>query len=193
MNKSSFLLICAVFITIGFVMAGCGFLDAPAAEQPTEDAEVPTAAAVEEQQEGGEVTENGNAEIPSSDQDFVYPAGTIITDISQIEGTWIAAAYPGNFVMTIYPDGRLSVATSLEDLEAGSTDTWQLTIEDGEIIASGFALCPGDVGTYIGSIKYNDLLRFTSVIDPCDARLRKMDRSLPGRLNEYILLFYPVY
>lgn len=192
MNKRSILLIFVATVLISMTMAGCGLLDVPAVE-PTAEAEVPTQAVVEEQDGGGGEGDGENGGIPSSDEDFELPAGNIITDISQVEGTWIAAAYPGNFVMTIYPDGRLSVATSLEDLEAGSTDTWQLTMEDGQIIATGFALCPGEVGTYIGTIKYNDLLRFTTVIDSCDARLRKMDRSLPGRLNEYILLFYPVY
>lgn len=192
MSKRSILLIGTVIITLSLVISGCGLLGAPAVE-PTEETASPTAAVVDDQDGAGEAVDDGDGESPGSDQDFVNPAGTIITDISQIEGTWIAAAYPGNFVMTIYPDGRLSVATSLEDLEAGSTDTWQLTIEDGEIRASGFALCPGEVGSYIGTLKYNDLLRFTSIIDSCDSRLRKMDRSLPGRLNEYILLFYPVY
>ena len=132
-------------------------------------------------------------ESPSAVSDDPQPVKTQVTNIDQIVGTWIAPAYPGNFVLTVFSDGKLSVATSLEDLEAGSTDSWNLIIEDGQISASDFALCLGDIGTYIAEIDKNGNLRFISIIDACDARLRKMDRSLPGRLHEYILIFRPVY
>ena len=115
-----------------------------------------------------------------------------VTTIDQIVGTWIALAYPGNFVLTVFPDGKLSVATSLEDLERGSTDSWDLAIEDGQITATGFALCLGDTGSYIAEINKEGNLRFISIIDGCDARLRKMDRSLPDRVHEYILIYRPV-
>lgn len=197
MKKSYLIFALTIIIAFCLGLTGCALLE-PAAVESTEEAEVPTVEVVEDpdtdENLDGDSGEGSDGEVPSAgDQEFVSPAGTIVTDISQIEGTWIAAAYPGNFVLTISSDGTLSVATSLEDLESGSTDTWQLTIEDGQITASGFALCPGEVGLYIGTIKYNDLLRFTSVVDPCEPRLRKMDRSLPGRLREYFLLYYPVY
>ncbi len=115
-----------------------------------------------------------------------------VTAMDQIVGTWIAAADLGNFVMTIYPDGKLSIATSLVDLEQGSTDSWKLTIEDGQISATGYALCLGDTGAYLGVIDEEGTLKFTSIIDACDARLRKMDRSLPGRLNPYNLVYHRV-
>ncbi|MFV1950010.1 MAG: hypothetical protein ACC633_08805 [Anaerolineales bacterium] len=70
----------------------------------------------------------------------VESANTPVTTIDQIVGTWIVAADLGNFVMTIYPDGKLSIATLLVDLEQGSTDSCKLTIEDGQIFATGFAL-----------------------------------------------------
>lgn len=152
---------------------------------------------------GGEQSEVPEADVePEStslpvveqevEQEADLPKGKTVTDLKEIEGTWIAAAYPGNFVLTIFPDGRLSVATSLEDLQAGNTDTWQLTMEDGEITATDYALCLGDVGSYVATLRQDGTLRFTSIIDRCDGRLRKMDRSLPGRLNEYILIYNPV-
>ncbi len=139
-------------------------------------------------------------EIPGTAADTTTPEITVdqappksldtpVSSIDQIVGTWIAAADLGNFVMTIFPDGTLSVATSLVDLENGSTDSWTLTIEDDQIYATGFALCLGDTGSYLAVIKENGTLKFTSIIDACDSRLRKMDRSLPGRLNPYNLIY----
>ncbi len=122
----------------------------------------------------------------------VESANTPVVALDQIVGTWIAAADLGNFVMTIYPDGKLSIAPSLVDLEQGSTDSWKLTIEDGQIFATGFALCLGDTGSYLAVIRENGTLKFTSIIDACDSRLRKMDRSLPGRLNPYNLIYHRV-
>lgn len=151
--------------------------------------EEPTPAQVEEP----EATDPIGAEVESgSSSEQPVAQSTQVTAIEQIVGTWIAPAYPGNFVLTVFPDGKLSVATSLEDLERGSTDSWYLTIEDGQISATGFALCPGDTGSYIAEIDKEGNLRFISIIDACDSRLRKMDRSLPGRLVEYILIYRPV-
>jgi hypothetical protein len=129
---------------------------------------------------------------PTNSSGDAIQANLQITEIDQIVGTWIAPAYPGNFVLTIFPDGKLSVATSLADLERGSTDSWNLVIENGQITATDFALCLGDIGTYIAEIDPAGNLRFVSIIDGCDARLRKMDRSLPGRLVEYKLVYRPV-
>jgi len=93
------------------------------------------------------------------------PTGTSVTTVDQIVGTWIAPADLGNFVMTIFPDGKLSIATSLVDLEQGSTDSWKLTIEDGQISATGYALCLGDTGAYLAVINEGGTLKFTSIID----------------------------
>lgn len=177
MNKTSHKIILIMVLLLSAVLAGCG-----SAPPTTPEAAVPA----DSSPSGGDEGESGfstEAELPT---------GTTVTDLAEIEGTWIAAAYPGNFVLTIFPDGTLSVATSLEDLEAGSTDSWQLTMEDGEITATNYALCLGDVGSYVATLRDDGNLRFTSIIDSCDARIRKMDRSLPGRLNEYILLYHPV-
>jgi hypothetical protein len=127
---------------------------------------------------------------PVEDPDHVHEAGTPITKIDQIVGTWIATADLGNFVTTIYQDGRFSVASSLVDLEAGSTDTWILTFEGEQIIASDFALCPGETGIYLAMINEDGTLKITTVADTCVTRIRKMDRSLPGRLNPYNLIYY---
>jgi hypothetical protein len=176
-KKSRYLIMTLAIVALGIYLAACG------AAQPTaQEAAVPPESASSAGEQGGSSFAN-QAELPT---------GTTVTDLKQIEGTWIAPAYPGNFVLTIFPDGTLSVATSLEDLKAGSTDSWQLVLEDGEITASGYALCLGDVGSYVATLKDDGTLRFTSIIDPCDARIRKMDRSLPGRLNEYILIYNPV-
>lgn len=161
-----------VVMILSLALAGCGGTE-------------PTQSEVEEPP----VVETESAAASPEDP---QPVKTQVTNIDQIVGTWIAPAYPGNFVLTVFPDGKLSVATSLEDLEAGSTDSWNLVIDDGQISASDFALCLGDIGTYIAEIDKDGNLRFVSIIDACDARLRKMDRSLPGRLHEYILIFRPV-
>lgn len=130
---------------------------------------------------------------PVDDEDHVHEAGTTVTSLDQIVGTWIAAADLGNFVATIDAEGTFRVATSLEDLEQGSTDSWKLTFdEQGAISATGFAMCLGDTGSYLAIVHEDGSLKFTSVLDPCEPRLRKMDRSLPGRLNPYNLIYYRV-
>lgn len=117
---------------------------------------------------------------------------TFVTNIDQIVGTWIATADLGNFVAVITPDGKFRVATSTEDLERGSTDTWTLTFEEDQILATGFALCLGDTGSYLAVINEDGTLKFTTIADPCTARFRKMDRSLPGRLTPYDLIYHLV-
>ncbi len=174
MKKIKFVLL---LILLGGILAGCGFMQSPATESATQ----PISTSVEEVEEEPIIQEDSDASSKIT-----------VTDIEQITGTWIAPAYPGNFVLTVFPDGKLSVATSLEDLEKGSTDSWNLTIEDGQITATDFALCLGDIGLYVGEIDKEGNLRFISIIDACDARIRKMDRSLPGRLYPYILIYRPV-
>ena len=115
-----------------------------------------------------------------------------VSDINEIVGTWVASADLGIFVVVITPDGMFRVATSSEDMEKGSTDSWKLTIEEDQILATGYALCLGDTGNYLAEIKPDGTLKFITISDPCTGRLRKMDRSLPGRLTPYDLVFYPV-
>lgn len=115
-----------------------------------------------------------------------------VTNIDQIVGTWIANADLGNFVVIITPDGRFLVATSLVDLEQGSTDSWLLAMGEDQITTTGFAGCPGDVGFYLANLNQDGTLKFTTIADPCTARLRKMDRSLPGRMTPYNLVFQRV-
>ena len=178
-NVNKFWAVALILVAV-VVLTGCIGNQPPA----TEMVEEPVSTTVEEVEEVNEepiIEEDGNAS-----------SKTTVTEIEQIVGTWIAPAYPGNFVLTIFPTGKLSVATSLEDLEKGSTDSWNLVLEDGQITATDFALCLGDVGTYVAEIDKEGNLRFISVIDACDARIRKMDRSLPGRLNPYSLIYRPV-
>lgn len=115
-----------------------------------------------------------------------------VTDINEIVGTWVASADLGIFVAVVTPDGMFRVATSSDDLEKGSSDSWKLTFEDDQISATGYALCLGDTGHYLAEIKPDGTLKFITISDPCTGRLRKMDRSLPGRLTPYDLVFYPV-
>lgn len=115
-----------------------------------------------------------------------------VTSIDDIVGTWVASADLGIFVVVITPDGLFRVATSSEDLENGSTDSWNLTYEEDQIVAAGYALCSGDIGYYLAEIRPDGTLKFVTISDPCSGRLRKMDRSLPGRLTPYDLIFYPV-
>ena len=174
------LFIISILIILAFSLA----LTACGGEEPTQT-QVEESVIVEQ-------TESEEIQLPTSSSGQPVTGNIQITEIGQIVGTWIAPAYPGNFVLTIFQDGKLSVATSLVDLERGSTDTWYLNIENGQITATGFALCLGDTGSYIADIDSEGNLRFVSIIDACDARLRKMDRSLPGRLHEYKLIYRPV-
>lgn len=120
------------------------------------------------------------------------PATTFVSNIDQIVGTWIASADQGNFLIVIDPDGKFKVASSSEDLEKGSTDSWKLSFEEDQITASGYALCLGDTGNYLAEIKADGTLKFFTISDPCTGRIRKMDRSLPGRLTPYDLIFHLV-
>jgi len=115
-----------------------------------------------------------------------------VSDINEIVGTWIASADLGIFVVVVSPDGMFRVATSSEDLEKGSTDSWMLTFEDDQITATDYALCLGDTGYYLAEIKPDGTLKFVTISDPCSGRIRKMDRSLPGRLTPYDLIFHLV-
>jgi len=141
-----------------------------------------------------ESTEIEQVEEPSASptEDPASAENLYVTDINDIVGTWVASADLGIFVAIITPDGIFSVATSSEDLEKGSTDSWSLTFEDDRIKASGYALCLGDVGYYLAEIMPDGTLKFVTISDPCSGRIRKMDRSLPGRLTPYDLIFYPV-
>ena len=115
-----------------------------------------------------------------------------MSDINEIVGTWVASADLGIFVAVVSPDGMFRVATSSEDMAKGSTDSWMLTFEDDQISATGYALCLGDTGHYLAEMKEDGTLKFFTISDPCTGRIRKMDRSLPGRLTPYDLVFYQV-
>jgi len=141
--------------------------------------------------ESAEIDQPEEVSEPATDgpteSDILY-----LSDINEIVGTWVASADLGIFVAVVSPDGMFRVATSSEDLEKGSTDSWLLTFEDDQITASDYALCLGDTGLYLAEIKPDGTLKFITISDPCTGRLRKMDRSLPGRLTPYDLVFYPV-
>jgi hypothetical protein len=174
-----------IVLLFSLALAACGGEE----PVPTEVEEVIPTEKPESEEILGPDDSSGDSDTSS---DPVIAGNTQVTEIEQIVGTWIAPAYPGNFVLTVFPDGKLSVATSLADLERGSTNSWDLTIEGGQITATNFALCLGDIGSYIGEVDPTGNLRFVSIIDACEARLRMMDRSLPGRLHEYKLVFRPV-
>ena len=178
MNKKTYSVFILIVLLFSLALTACG------GEEPT-----PTQI---EESVVVEPTQVEEIQNPSNASGQPVTGINQVTEIEQIVGTWIAPAYPGNFVLTISPDGKLSVATSLEDLERGSTDTWYLNIENGQIAATRFAFCMGDTGSYLAEIDKEGNLRFLTIIDACTARLRKMDRSLPGRLHEYKLIFRPV-
>ena len=178
MNKKAYPIFIIIVLLFSLALTACG------GEEPA-PMEIEPSVVVEP-------TEVEEIQDPSTSTGQPVTGINQITEIEQIVGTWIAPAYPGNFVLTIFSDGKLSVATSLEDLERGSTDTWYLSIENGQISATRFAFCMGDTGSYLAEIDNDGNLRFLTIIDACTARLRKMDRSLPGRLHDYKLIFRPV-
>jgi len=166
------IIIAIIIFTLPLFACGGG---SPEAEAPTEAME-DTAVVVEA------------TEVPEPTK----PAATYVSSIDQIVGTWIAAADLGNFIAIIEPDGMFRVASSAEDLERGSTDSWGLTFEGEQIVATGYALCLGETGYYLAEINPDGTLKFITISDSCTGRLRKMDRSLPGRLSPYNLIYFPV-
>ena len=174
MNKK---LIILVTLLLCLPLVACSGNDS---SQPSAPAESTEAGQSETAEEPTDVPEDTQSEI------------VFVSGIDQITGTWIANADLGNFIVVISQDGMFRVATSSEDLEKGSTDSWKLTFEGDKIIATGYALCLGDTGNYLAEINPDGTLKFITISDPCTGRLRKMDRSLPGRLNPYDLVFYPV-
>jgi hypothetical protein len=174
MNKKLIILLIVIFCLPLFACSGSG---SPEAVAPAESTEIdqPQAAAQ-----------------PTSAPQTSSSEKTIVNNIDQITGTWIAAADLGNFVAVISPDGMFRVATSSEELEKGSTDSWKLNFENDQITATGYALCLGDTGYYLAEIKADGTLKFVTISDPCTGRIRKMDRSIPGRLTPYDLIFHPV-
>ena len=158
-------LIILVIIILCLPLFACGG-GAPENEAPTESTEVETL-----------------PEEPTTAPESTQPTTIMVTGVDQIVGTWIAAADLGMFVAVVSPDGMFRVATSSEDMAKGSTNSWMLTIEDDQISATDYALCLGDTGHYLAEIKADGTLKFFTISDPCTGRIRKMDRSLPGRLT----------
>jgi hypothetical protein len=126
---------------------------------------------------------------PAAPAEDVESRGTQVTEIGQIEGLWIASADPEIFYLMINPDGTVNYAPSLVDLDKGSTNTWTLSFQENEILADKFDLCLGEIGLYFGVLNPDGSLKFTSIQDSCDFRLRHMDRSLPGRIWDYNLVY----
>ncbi len=173
MDKKIILFVILIFCLSLYACSGSG---SPESAAPAESTEVDQPVTVTEPA----------SEVQAA-SDIVY-----VSDINEIVGTWIASADLGIFIAVVSPDGIFRVATSSDDLEQGSTDSWLLTFEDDQITATDYALCLGDTGSYLAEIKADGTLKFITISDPCSGRIRKMDRSLPGRLTPYDLVFYPV-
>jgi len=171
-NKSIKLIVIALIFILSLPLIACGGAEAP----PEIEEAPPTSAPVT------------NLE-PAADAEDIEARGTPVTDISQIEGLWIASADPEIFYLLINPDHTVNYAPSLVDLEKGSTNTWTLRFQDNEIFAEKFDLCLGETGAYFGFLNPDGTLKFTSIQDSCDFRLRHMDRSLPGRIWDYNLIY----
>lgn len=173
MDKKLTILIILLFCLPLFACSGGG---SPEVESPVESTDI---------NQPAEVSESPTAE--PTEADYLY-----VTDINEITGTWVASADLGIFVAVITPDGLFRVATSSEDLDQGSTDSWKLTFANDQISATGYALCLGETGKYLAEIRPDGTLKFITISDPCSNRIRRMDRSLPGRLTPYDLVFHPV-
>ena len=115
--------------------------------------------------------------------------GTPIDNLEQIAGVWEAPADLGSFFMLVEPDGAVQVAVSLELLDSGSTTSWFIWTDGGQILADGNIMCGGEIGSYFGVITDDGTLKITAIYEPCSVRMRMMDRSLPGRLSEYDLIY----
>ena len=115
--------------------------------------------------------------------------GTPINSLEQIAGVWEAPADLGSFFLLVEPDGAVQVASSLELLDTGSTTSWFIWTDGGQILADGNIMCGGEIGSYFGVIKDDGTLKIIAIYEPCSVRMRMMDRSLPGRLSEYDLIY----
>ena len=168
MHKSDKLWISVLILVLCFPLFACG-----GADTPTQVDTVETSTELE----------------PAPTVEPIESRSTPVTEISQIEGLWIADANPEIFYLQINPDGLVKYAPSLVDMEKGSTNSWTLRMEEDIIYAEKFDLCLGEVGTYFGALNPDGTLKFVSIHDSCDFRLRHMDRSLPGRIWEYNLVY----
>jgi hypothetical protein len=85
----------------------------------------------------------------------------------------------------------MKMARTLENLNKGSTDTYELWLED-EVIVVSFPLgCPQGDGLYRAVIQPDGNLRFTTIDDPCDYRTMRLAKSLPEAGEQYIVEFSP--
>ena len=138
------------------------------------------------------VAEEPIIEEPTEEPAPAVPEANFVTSFDQIAGTWISAADLGTYIILIDEEGMFRVAASNAELEQGSTDSWRLTFEDDQIKATGFALCLGETGYYLATLNPDGTLKFSTISDTCTSRIRRMDRSLPGRLTPYNLIYHRV-
>lgn len=114
-----------------------------------------------------------------------------VTNIDQIVGTWEGETPPGGFI-SIQSDGTMKTARTLENLNKGSSDTYELWLEDEQIVVSFPLGCPQGDGLYRAVIQPDGNLRFTTIDDPCELRISKLAKSHPNRGEQYIVEFSPV-
>ena len=121
------------------------------------------------------------------------PKEVEVTEIEQIVGVWQGETFEGNsFVMAIENDGTMKLAVSEDSLREGRTDTYQLWVEDDLVNFHFPVFCSEGDGQYKAVILPGGNLKFSVVDDPCDYRISRMDRSLPGALKEYVVEFSPL-
>ena len=115
-----------------------------------------------------------------------------VTNIDQIVGTWEGETSPGTtFFISIQSDGTMKMARTLENLNKGSTDTYELWIEDDQIVVHSPIICSEGDGLYRAVIQPDGNLRFTTIDDPCEFRTMRFAKSLPESGEQYIVEFSP--
>jgi len=134
------------------------------------------------------------SEIPTNVSISLTPSPTPI-EISpvlmmeQLIGTWEGQTTPGTyFYISIESDGTLKLARTLDNLNQGKTDTYQIWFENENLMFRIPVFCEGD-GSYQAMIQPNGNLKFTTIEDPCDYRISRFDKSLPGAQEEYDVEF----
>lgn len=93
--------------------------------------------------------------------------------------------------LIIQPDGTILGAKTWERVEQGSTDTYEIWFEDGEMRMIGLEEYCGDiVGHYQPQILTDGSLRFSSVLDECTVRREVFEGEQdPAHANPHELEF----
>ena len=112
--------------------------------------------------------------------------GTLVTSLDQIVGIWLGETKPGaTLVMLIQPEGIMKLASSIEYLIDGKSDTYLVWVEDNQVFFDFPLFCSEGIGIYEAIISPGGELDFTMIDDPCTYRISRIDKSMPEEVQQY--------